>query len=70
MDEAQEIERILLDTGRALLRQNKIDKFRSLLYISQYFASRVYLLEKAAPFMAKAYVAFKEKMGADAEVTR
>jgi hypothetical protein len=44
--------------GKAILRRPR-DGLRSLEYISQYVASRDYLIGKAAHFLTKALLAFK-----------
>jgi hypothetical protein len=51
-----------MQVGRQLLRYTKIDKFRSLAFITSFLARRDHLLDKAAMFLAKAYIVFKEKL--------
>ncbi len=48
--------------GKQLLRYTKIDKFKSLSYVTNYLAARDHLLDKAAMFLAKAYITFKDKL--------
>ncbi|GAX84339.1 hypothetical protein CEUSTIGMA_g11761.t1 [Chlamydomonas eustigma] len=68
-EEAEEGEALLLETGKLLLRRNRIDKFLSLQFVAMYLAGREDLIEKAAPYLAKAYVTFKEKLGLEADMT-
>ncbi|KAJ9520083.1 hypothetical protein QJQ45_030009 [Haematococcus lacustris] len=68
-EDADEMERRIIQVGRQLLRYTKIDKFRSLAYITAFLARRDHLLDKAAMFLAKAMVVFNEKLGAENELT-
>jgi len=68
-DDADEMERRIITVGRNLLRYTKIDKFRSLAWITTFLSRRDHLLDKAAMFLAKAYIVFKEKLGSEHELT-
>ncbi|GAX84105.1 hypothetical protein CEUSTIGMA_g11528.t1 [Chlamydomonas eustigma] len=69
LEEAEEAEKLLGDAGKSLLKCTRIDKFQSLQYVSAFLSTREHLLDKAAPFLAKAFVTFKEKLGSESEMT-
>ncbi|KAG1671143.1 hypothetical protein FOA52_005397 [Chlamydomonas sp. UWO 241] len=68
-DEAADVnEKAMLETGKTMLRHQRIDRLRSLEYISQYFSARDYLMVKAAHFLTKALLAFKERLPSDSDM--
>ncbi len=57
-----QLERKIISVGRQLLSYTKIDRFHSVSFVTSYLADRDHLLDKAAMFLAKAYIVFREKL--------
>eukprot|EP00200_Dunaliella_tertiolecta_P018747 CAMPEP_0202399706 /NCGR_PEP_ID=MMETSP1128-20130828/2199_1 /ASSEMBLY_ACC=CAM_ASM_000463 /TAXON_ID=3047 /ORGANISM="Dunaliella tertiolecta, Strain CCMP1320" /LENGTH=919 /DNA_ID=CAMNT_0049003089 /DNA_START=134 /DNA_END=2893 /DNA_ORIENTATION=+ len=66
--QSDEMDRLILQIGRVLLKASKIDKFQSLAYITTFLSKREHLRDKAAMFLAKAFTVFKHKLTNDHEL--
>ncbi|GAX84101.1 hypothetical protein CEUSTIGMA_g11524.t1 [Chlamydomonas eustigma] len=68
-EEAATAEKRIIHAGKALLSGRRLDRFKSLSYVSEFLTSREHLLEKAGLHLVRAYSVYKEKLGSDADLT-
>ncbi|GAX80686.1 hypothetical protein CEUSTIGMA_g8121.t1 [Chlamydomonas eustigma] len=66
---AEGIEDRIQATALTMLRVRKMDSLKGLAFVTHFLAQRDYMRVKTPSYMARAYVAFRERLGPDAQMT-